>query len=154
LTKAEHELRNWIMSRTEKAQYFVTLTFSHDVSKQRAEQSAKHFQKRVSVAVAGNRGRNGKYQHGMVFFIERQPQSRNWHLHIMIDEIPKKYKATIKTELNEICARTWNSMNGTGKTHIVGGNGEWFKAITDRAKLTGYVTKTYKWQSSDCLVVI
>jgi len=154
LTRAEQELREWIIRRTKKAQNFVTLTFSHDVSKQRAEQSAKQFQKRVSVAVAGNRGRSGKYQHGMVCFIEQQPQLRNWHLHIMIDEIPKKYKATTKTELNEICARAWNSMNGTGKTHIVGGNGEWFKPITDREELTGYVTKTYKWQSSDCLVVM
>jgi len=130
--------------------------------------AARAFQNRVSQAIAGNDARKGRYKHHMIIICERQPISKRWHLHILMDGVPSQYQTRVKARghgLRVICAKAWDSMIGTGKTGKVGGasmtveNGipsfhyEWFKPITNLSKLADYVSKTQKSEGSDFIVI-
>jgi len=168
INKHMEHVTKWIEQQAVNAKHFVTLNFAFDVSRQQMEKAVRAFQNRVSQAIAGNDARKGRYQHQMVITCERQPISQRWHLHILMDGVPAQYQARVKERghgLRVICAKSWDSMVGTGKTRKTGGesvsieNGiptfhyKWFKPITTLTELADYVSKTYPSEGSDFIVI-
>jgi len=175
--KEREELVDWMKERCPEVRYFLSLTFSYEPTKAEAERSAKIFQHEVSRAIAGKRATTyGRYSHPMGIVLEQQVSER-FHLHVMMEALPTNYnRITDVDDLKIKCAKTWSKLRYRNKpseqfllfeqrknpvddlsAKIAGEHSnKWFQELItycDIDKCFEYITKTYKQQNSDMLVV-
>ena len=167
------DVKAWFKAQAPEARYFLSLTFSDNVTRIEAEKAARTFQHEVSRAIAGTAAtRNGRYIHKMSVALEQQKLGR-WHLHIMMDALPSEYNRIIYVDdLKMACAKIWQRFRFKKKppeayllrtqsknaendiTAVIAGehSSKWFQELMtddDIENCFEYSMKTYAKQGSD-----
>jgi len=165
----------WMKKRMPEARYFLSLTFSDEVTYDYAHKAAKTFQHEVSKAIAGKHAtKHGRYAHPMAVVLEQQKKGR-WHLHVMMEALPVEYDRITSVEhLKSRCAQLWQKRRYKKKptekfllieqrknsvddfsAKIAGEHSpKWFQELMtyeDIDRCFDYITKTYIRQGSDFL---
>lgn len=124
--------------------YFITLQFSSDTSKTKAEKTLHVFLDEINKEIFGSRS-NKKWK--QISVIEKNTYSNSHHIHIIAEDPvnrilndERKNSFKIKEKIKERWQASGNNTS-VKSLHSSALNAPWFKTITDKRGAARYIAK-------------